>query len=97
MNGQYPRLLPQAVRWFFRRPACGASVDRSRTDMKFILLHEARNDEGIRAFFTDVWELYTKVSLVSRRSGSIIVMSFCLADNVKPISHGTYVNTKSSV
>jgi hypothetical protein len=31
-------------------------------DMKFVLLHEGKNDEGIRAFFTDVWELYVKVS-----------------------------------
>lgn len=29
--------------------------------MKFVLLHEAKNDEGIRAFFMDVWELYVKV------------------------------------
>jgi len=32
-----------------------------RLDMKFVLLHEAKNDEGIRAFFMDVWELYVKV------------------------------------
>ena len=29
--------------------------------MKFILLHESRNDDGIRSFFVDVWELYVKV------------------------------------
>jgi hypothetical protein len=29
--------------------------------MKFILLHEGKNDEGIRGFFTEVWELYVKV------------------------------------
>jgi hypothetical protein len=26
-----------------------------------VLLHEAKNDDGIRAFFMDVWELYVKV------------------------------------
>lgn len=31
-------------------------------DMKFVLLHESRNDDGIKAFFSDVWELYVKVS-----------------------------------
>ena len=30
--------------------------------MKFVLLHETRNDDGIRSFFLDVWELYVKVS-----------------------------------
>ena len=29
--------------------------------MKFILLHDSKNEEGIRAFFIDVWELYLKV------------------------------------
>lgn len=32
--------------------------------MKFVLLHETRNDDGIRSFFMDVWELYVKVSLL---------------------------------
>ncbi|EJF62949.1 Sedlin [Dichomitus squalens] len=32
-------------------------------NMKFVLLHESRNDDGIKAFFTDVWELYVKTML----------------------------------
>lgn len=36
-------------------------IDRLCIDMKFVLLHEAKNEEGIRAFFTEVWELYVKV------------------------------------
>lgn len=32
--------------------------------MKFVLLHESRNDDGIKAFFADVWELYVKVSRI---------------------------------
>jgi len=32
--------------------------------MKFVLLHEGKNDEGIRGFFAEVWELYVKVSLL---------------------------------
>lgn len=32
-------------------------------NMKFILLHESKNDDGIRAFFYEVWELYVKTML----------------------------------
>lgn len=32
--------------------------------MKFVLLHDGKNDDGIRAFFLDVWELYLKVGAV---------------------------------
>lgn len=28
-----------------------------------MLLHESRNDDGIRAFFNDVWECYVKTLL----------------------------------
>ncbi|KAF8559031.1 Sedlin [Imleria badia] len=30
---------------------------------KFILLHESKNEEGIRGFFHEVWELYVKAVL----------------------------------
>jgi trafficking protein particle complex subunit 2 len=36
-------------------------IDDHDLDMKFVLLHEAKNDDGIKAFFYDVWELYLKV------------------------------------
>ncbi|KAF5363907.1 hypothetical protein D9756_000864 [Leucocoprinus leucothites] len=32
-------------------------------NVKFVLLHEAKNDDGIRAFFMEVWELYVKAQL----------------------------------
>lgn len=32
-------------------------------NMKFVLLHEARNDDGIKTFFNEVWELYVKTML----------------------------------
>lgn len=37
--------------------------------MKFVLLHESRNDDGIKAFFSDVWELYVKVSSTASSQG----------------------------
>ena len=35
--------------------------DAVRTDIKFMLLHESRNEDGIMNFFNEVYELYTKV------------------------------------
>ncbi|EDR14150.1 transport protein particle complex subunit [Laccaria bicolor S238N-H82] len=32
-------------------------------NMKFVLLHEGKNDEGIRGFFAEVWELYVKTMM----------------------------------
>lgn len=34
----------------------------SMIDMKFVLLHDAKGDDGVKSFFMDVWELYIKVS-----------------------------------
>jgi len=33
------------------------------SDIKFMLLHDARNDDGIRNFFQEVHELYLRVVL----------------------------------
>ena len=40
---------------------------RAAIDVKFVLLHEGKNDDGIRSFFVELWELYLKV-YVARRS-----------------------------
>ncbi|TYJ53615.1 hypothetical protein B9479_005763 [Cryptococcus floricola] len=31
------------------------------TGVKFILLHDVKNDDGIRTFFVELWEIYIKV------------------------------------
>jgi len=31
-------------------------------NVKFLLLHDGRNEDGIKSFFMDVWELYVKVN-----------------------------------
>ncbi|UOH84287.1 hypothetical protein LQV05_001082 [Cryptococcus neoformans] len=33
------------------------------TGVKFVLLHDVKNDDGIRAFFVDLWEAYVKILL----------------------------------
>ncbi|KAH7100660.1 transport protein particle complex subunit [Auriculariales sp. MPI-PUGE-AT-0066] len=32
-------------------------------NIKFVLLHDGKNDDGIRSFFSDVWELYVKTTM----------------------------------
>ena len=63
-------------------------------DMKFILLHEVKNDDGIKSFFTDIWELYVKVSgtfYCIGLNGYVITIT----DDVEPFSYCSYANTKS--
>lgn len=54
--------------------------------MKFVLLHEGKNDDGIRQFFADVWELYVKVS-----DGCCwAVGGSMFADNAEPLPYGAH-------
>lgn len=41
--------------------SCGRKLRVSMLDMKFVLLHDAKGDDGVKSFFMDVWELYIKV------------------------------------
>ena len=60
---------------------------RTYADMKFVLLHETRNDDGIRSFFLDVWELYVKVSrnvrLEVRADASQLVARQCSTRSIR--------------
>jgi len=40
--------------------------------MKFVLLHEGKNDDGIRQFFMEVWELYVKVRM-NNKGGHFLI------------------------
>lgn len=54
-------------------------------DMKFVLLHEGKNDDGIKSFFMDVWELYVKVSFPS---GTINEKSWPFSDDDESFPYG---------
>jgi len=55
-NGMYLKSVDKFNEWT-------VSAFITPGNMKFVLLHEAKNDEGIRAFFMEVWELYVKTML----------------------------------
>ena len=60
--------------------------------MKFILLHEGKNDEGIRAFFQELWELYVKVGRLPSPV-AIALMAGC-SDYAESVSHCTYAGSE---
>jgi hypothetical protein len=62
--------------------------------MKFVLLHEGKNDDGIRQFFMDVWELYVKVRGFRRGFEAILIMG---ADDGKSLSYSTYSDEECSI
>jgi hypothetical protein len=59
--------------------------------MKFVLLHEGKNDDGIRQFFMDVWELYVKVRIYDNSKRSADWQN---KDNDEPVPHRSYNNSE---
>ncbi|KAI0035575.1 transport protein particle complex subunit [Vararia minispora EC-137] len=55
-NGMYLKAVDKFNEW-----TISAFVTPGNT--KFVLLHEGKNDDGIRAFFVEVWELYLKTMM----------------------------------
>jgi hypothetical protein len=94
MNGQCRRSLRLVVSEIRGTEANDYCTDDNK-DMKFVLLHEGKNDDGIRAFFTDVWELYVKVSglccWLMRTEGGYGV------DDDEPVSYGAQHDRQCSV
>ena len=64
--------------------------------MKFVLLHEARNDDGIKAFFVDVCGLYVKVCGVIDWLGWLIEYWICLQTMLNPF-HTAHTPIRSAV
>lgn len=60
--------------------------------MKFVLLHEGKNDEGIRGFFAEVWELYVKVCLLDNVRMNLHCIYY--ADDDEPFPHCSQYNPK---
>ncbi|KAG8994503.1 hypothetical protein FRB90_000408, partial [Tulasnella sp. 427] len=52
-------------------------------NMKFVLLHESRNDEGIRSFFMDVWENYVKTMMNPFHTAHTAIRSVVFDNKVK--------------
>ena len=64
------------------------------TDMKFIILHETKNDDGIKVFFTDLWELYLKV-----RAPSVVYFPGVqsVSDGHESVPHCAHADTQHGV
>ena len=78
--------------------ACCELTGSVAVDMKFVLLHESRNDDGIKAFFNDVWELYVKVSGTASSPGCPEGKVTTLpADNAESVPYGAYAHTEHGV
>jgi len=67
-NGMYLKSVDKFNEWT-------VSAFITPANMKFVLLHEGKNDEGIRAFFMDVWELYVKTMVNPFHTAHTMIVS----------------------
>lgn len=65
-------------------------------DSKFLLLHEQKNDDGIKSFFTEVWELHVKVDEKAPCTDEYWSHLTKLTDNNEPISDSSRSDPKRS-
>ena len=46
-------------------PSSKIDIISSDLDAKFLLLHEGRNEDGIKSFFNEIYDLFVKVSTLT--------------------------------
>lgn len=87
----------------FHIPRSESLYTSDRSLVKLVILHDIKNDEGIRLFFMDVWEHYVKVSLNHPIPHACIVesdhvhMSVPRIDIVEPVPYTDDKDHLSSV
>lgn len=62
--------------------------------VKFVLLHNVKNDDGIRLFFIDLWEAYIKVKRYMSWRGGLLISN---VDITKSILYRQHADKESSV
>jgi len=52
-------------------------------NMKFVLLHDAKGDDGVKAFFTELWELYIKTVMNPFHNAHTVIRSAVFDSKVR--------------
>lgn len=66
--------------------------------MKFVLLHDAKGDDGVKAFFTEVWELYVKVRVMTGMGRSCThFRCLLITDNDESIPYRSHTDPEPDI